>query len=104
MRHQPAPPDENSTIEAVLRAHPAAARVLLRHGMACVGCAMAPYETLAEAAREYRVRPRALLEELAAAAAPAKHPPSRERAPRPHATPAPRRRARPEQGRREDES
>ena len=105
MHQQPQRPDENSTIEALLRAHPTAARVLLRHGMACVGCAMAPYETLTEAAREYRLQPRALLEKLhiAAAAAPEKRPLGRgrsERVPNPsHPTPRPRRRRREQGGR-----
>jgi hybrid cluster-associated redox disulfide protein len=103
MHQQPQRLDENSTIEVLLRAHPAAARVLLRHGMACVGCAMAPYESLAEAAREYHLQPRILLEKLriAAAAAPEKRPVGRarsERVPNPsHPTPRPRRDRRREQ-------
>lgn len=55
----------DSTIQALLDAHPPAAPVLMRHGMACVGCAMADFETLAEAAREYQVDLSGLLEELA---------------------------------------
>lgn len=54
----------NSTIAELLDAHPAAAEVLLRHGMACVGCTMTPFETLAEAACEYRIDLRSLLIEL----------------------------------------
>ena len=64
MRPRRKAPDPNSTVQAVLEADPAVARVLLRHGMACVGCAMAPFETLAEAAREYRVDLPSLLAEL----------------------------------------
>jgi hybrid cluster-associated redox disulfide protein len=55
------------TIESLLAMRPDAATVLLRHGMACVGCVMARFETLAEAAREYRLDPRELLKELRAA-------------------------------------
>lgn len=56
--------DAHRTIEAVLDSCPQAARVLLRHGMACVGCVMARFETLAEAACEYHVNVTALLDEL----------------------------------------
>jgi hybrid cluster-associated redox disulfide protein len=52
------------TIEALLITRPEAARILLRNGMACVGCVMAPFETVAEAAREYRLDLRSLLNEL----------------------------------------
>jgi hybrid cluster-associated redox disulfide protein len=65
MRPQRKTPDPEATVLAVLDANPAAARVLLRHGMACVGCTMAPFETLAEAAREYRIDLNSLLSELA---------------------------------------
>jgi hybrid cluster-associated redox disulfide protein len=70
MKRSSAHIDPDWTIEALLDACPEALHVLLRHGMACVGCAMAPFETVAEAAREYgldlssfigelqRVRPR----------------------------------------------
>jgi hybrid cluster-associated redox disulfide protein len=58
--------DAHQTIESLLARHPQAARVLLKHGMACVGCTMARFETLAEAAREYRVDLRALLNDLRA--------------------------------------
>jgi hybrid cluster-associated redox disulfide protein len=59
-------PESDWTIEALLAARPAAARVLLRHGMACVGCAMAPFETLAEVAGVYRADLPTLLRELRA--------------------------------------
>ena len=55
----------DSTIAELLDRDPAAARILLRHGMACIGCSMAPFETLADAAREYGVDPVVLLSELA---------------------------------------
>jgi hybrid cluster-associated redox disulfide protein len=56
--------DAELTIETLLSTRPGAAEVLLRHGMACVGCAMARFETLAEAAREYRLDLSALVAEL----------------------------------------
>ena len=38
----------DETVAALLTREPRAARVLLDHGMHCVGCAIAPFETLAE--------------------------------------------------------
>ncbi len=55
------------TVEALLQRHPAAVRVFLRHRMACPGCAMAPFETLEEVCRIYRVPVEAFLQELAEA-------------------------------------
>jgi hybrid cluster-associated redox disulfide protein len=57
-------PDAHRTVEALLDSRPDAIRILGRHGMACAGCAMAPFETLAEAAREYRLDRDTLLREL----------------------------------------
>jgi len=57
-------PQPDWTIDAVLDAHPGAAQILVRHGMACVGCVMARFETLADAAREYRIPLKSLLKEL----------------------------------------
>ncbi len=54
----------NDTVEAYLRQHPQAVRVFLRHRMACPGCAMAPFETLEEVARIYRLPPERFLREL----------------------------------------
>ena len=51
-------PDMNyadETVAALLAREPGAARVLLDHGMQCVGCAIAPFETLAEVCVIYEV-------------------------------------------------
>lgn len=47
---------------------PETAPVFNRFGMACVGCVMAPFETLAEAADAYGLDPEVLLAECRAAA------------------------------------
>lgn len=52
------------TIAALLATHPTAIRVLLRHRMSCVGCAMARFETVRDAAMVYRLDERELLEEI----------------------------------------
>jgi hybrid cluster-associated redox disulfide protein len=67
MRSETKHPNPDATIADLLDAHPAAAAVLLRRGMACVGCTMSPFETVAEAAREYRINLNSLLEELSMA-------------------------------------
>ena len=64
MKRSSCRPEAHWTIEALLEARPGAARILLRHGMACIGCAMARFETVAEAAREYHVDLDGLLKEL----------------------------------------
>ncbi|HET6520331.1 MAG TPA: DUF1858 domain-containing protein, partial [Geminicoccaceae bacterium] len=58
----------------VLRRWPATVRVFLDRRMACVGCAMAPFMTLAEAARSYGIDAAPLIEDLRRAAACAPQP------------------------------
>ncbi len=57
-----------NTVEQTLDQFPVLAAVFVRRGMACVGCAMAPFDTLADAARSYGQVADALLAELGAAA------------------------------------
>lgn len=52
------------TIETLLATHPKAVRVLMRHRMMCVGCLMARFETVHDAAAVYRLDERELLEEI----------------------------------------
>lgn len=52
------------TVEELLRRRPEAARVFLRHRMACVGCAMSPFDRLPEAAASYRLPVDGFLEEI----------------------------------------
>jgi hybrid cluster-associated redox disulfide protein len=53
----------------VMRRWPATIRVLLRHRMGCIGCAMAEHDSIAVASAEYAVPLGRLLAELEAAAA-----------------------------------
>ena len=57
------------SVGGFLRACPAGAGVFLAHRMACVGCPLADFETLADAAREYRLSLADFLAELAGVAA-----------------------------------
>lgn len=52
------------TVEETLQRWPQTAGVFFRHRMACVGCAIAPFETLAEVSEIYEVNPDQLLQEL----------------------------------------
>ena len=67
---EPAVIQPEMSVAEVCRRWPASAAVLVRHGMACVGCDLSDFETLAEAARTYHVPLAALLRELRAAAQP----------------------------------
>lgn len=52
------------TIRSILERRPPAARIFIRHGMHCVGCTMARFETLAEACATYGIATDALLTAL----------------------------------------
>jgi len=54
----------DDTIEALLTRQPGAARVLIDRGMHCVGCAIAPFETIREACAIYGVSVEELLNAL----------------------------------------
>jgi hybrid cluster-associated redox disulfide protein len=56
--------NEHETVSALLARDPRAARILLKHRMHCVGCAIARFETLAEVCLVYGVPLGELLEEL----------------------------------------
>lgn len=56
------------TVEQTLDQFPVLAAVFVRRGMTCVGCAMARFDTLADAARSYGQVAEALLAELNGAA------------------------------------
>ncbi|GLR45516.1 hypothetical protein GCM10007880_60340 [Mesorhizobium amorphae] len=40
-------------MDEIMHGSPAAIRVLLQHGMLCVGCPIASFHTIADAAREH---------------------------------------------------
>jgi len=67
---RPHPLHTSMTVADVLAHSPRTAEVFLEHGMACVGCAIGPFETLAEVANIYRVPIEQLLAELTAAQPP----------------------------------
>lgn len=61
---RPAEPAMATTVAELLAAWPSARSPLARHGMACIGCPMARFETVGEAAAAYGLEPRELLSEI----------------------------------------
>jgi hybrid cluster-associated redox disulfide protein len=51
-------------VQELLTEWPALSRVFVRHRMACVGCALGNFDTLADAARNYSLPVQALLDEI----------------------------------------
>lgn len=66
MQHET--PTADMIIADLLARWPETARVFLSFGMACVGCVMAPFGTIADAAAIYRVEPTPFLQALQQAA------------------------------------
>jgi hybrid cluster-associated redox disulfide protein len=64
----------HETVSALLARDPQAARVFLNHHMHCVGCVIAPFETLAEVCLVYDVSLDQLLEELTSSIEPSEGP------------------------------
>lgn len=62
MSNLPLSPDW--TVADLLRAWPQAIPVFLAHQLGCVGCDMAPFDTLADVARIYELDAEGFLEEL----------------------------------------
>lgn len=60
--------DSRETIDTVMRRQPGTIRILLKHGMACIGCAIAPYHTIGEVGAEYDLPIDEFLHELVEAA------------------------------------
>ena len=44
---------DDMTMDEVMRIWPASIRIILSHGMLCVGCPIAPFHTISDAAREH---------------------------------------------------
>lgn len=55
---------KDETIANVLDKHPKTAEVFMKHGMGCLGCAVASGETVEEAAAVHGIEVEVLLKEL----------------------------------------
>ena len=73
--------EAGATVENTLRLVPQAATVFLDHQMACVGCVMSCFDTLADAALIYGMPVETLLTEIRALANPEPPPPTEEAMP-----------------------
>jgi len=80
-------PTLETTVSEVMRAWPETVEVFIHHRMACVGCAMAPFCTVGEAALAYQIDQQAFLRELEQA--PAVTTPATTHHRRPEMTPEP---------------
>lgn len=60
--------DRDMTMDAIMRRWPPTIRVVIRNGMLCVGCPVASFHTVADAAREHGLDEAALRRALEAAA------------------------------------
>ena len=58
----------DTPLDEIMRAWPATMRVFLRHRMGCMGCPVATFHTVADAAWEFHIDSAILLAELRAAA------------------------------------
>lgn len=59
--------DADMTMDAVMRTWPETVRVVLEHGMLCVGCPVGPFHTVTEASHAHHLDEDELLQSLLAA-------------------------------------
>lgn len=59
---------QDLAVDDIMRRWPGTMAVFVRHRMSCVGCAISPFHTVVDAAREYDLPVEQLLAELVAAA------------------------------------
>jgi hybrid cluster-associated redox disulfide protein len=59
--------DHDMTMDEIMRRWPETIRGIIHNGMLCVGCPIAPFHTVAEAAREHGLDEAALRQALEAA-------------------------------------
>ncbi|MER8461810.1 DUF1858 domain-containing protein [Mesorhizobium sp. M1396] len=59
--------NDDATMDAIMRGWPATNRVILQLGMLCVGCPIASFHTISDAAHEHGLREELLRSELQAA-------------------------------------
>ncbi|AZO51609.1 MAG: DUF1858 domain-containing protein [Mesorhizobium sp.] len=55
---------DDATMDEIMHRSPAAIRVVLQHGMLCVGCPIASFHTVSDAAREHNLNDEQLSRDL----------------------------------------
>ena len=63
-KKKPAAITKDSIIAAVVRAHPETIAVFLQHGLHCVGCSMAQFDTIASGARSHGMNPEYIVKDI----------------------------------------
>lgn len=58
--------DPSITVKHLLNRWPEASQVFFKRRMACVGCSLSAFDTLVDAARNYRLPVEQIIEEIAA--------------------------------------
>lgn len=58
---------DDATMDEIMSWSPAAIRVVLQHGLLCVGCPIASFHTVSDAAREHDLNEEQLSSDLQAA-------------------------------------
>ncbi|MFD2055391.1 DUF1858 domain-containing protein [Mesorhizobium calcicola] len=58
---------DDATMDEIMHGSPAAIRVVLQHGLLCVGCPIASFHTVSDAAREHDLNADQLSADLQAA-------------------------------------
>ncbi|PWK73843.1 DUF1858 domain-containing protein [Aminobacter sp. AP02] len=56
--------DDDMTMDTIMRQWPGTIRVILGHGLICVGCPIASFHTVSDAAREHRLDEDVLVRDL----------------------------------------
>lgn len=56
--------DTTAMVSDVLNRHPSTMRVFIGHGMACIGCVIAPYHTIEDACAEYNLEVDSVMREM----------------------------------------
>ncbi|TIT23350.1 MAG: DUF1858 domain-containing protein [Mesorhizobium sp.] len=57
---------DDATVDEIMRGSPATIRAVLQHGMLCVGCPIASFHTVSDAAREHDLSEKELRRDLLA--------------------------------------
>ncbi|MGX8009984.1 DUF1858 domain-containing protein [Mesorhizobium sp. ORM8.1] len=57
---------DDATMDEIMRMSPAAIRIVLQHGMLCIGCPIASFHTVSDAAREHDLNEEQLSRDLQA--------------------------------------
>ncbi|MBW2990588.1 DUF1858 domain-containing protein [Candidatus Woesearchaeota archaeon] len=64
MQREKEPVTKEMVIGEILEKHPGSAKIMMKHGMHCIGCHVATWETIEQAATAHGINIAQLLKEL----------------------------------------